>query len=134
MTNWRHTRQGKAPAAVQSSLLVTAAAAAAAAAVAAAVGCTAPWGSLPILGHQAHVAGPRCAGAGATGALLIPSLDASEAQRQLSTGDEVRLQQSGALLRFCTRTVTVAIGKCSASNRILQLQSAFGAGCLQGCT
>ena len=105
MTGQRHTRQGKAPAAVQSSLLVTAAAAAAAAAaVAAAQGCTAPQGSLAILGYQACAVWPRCAGAGAAGALLCPSLDAGEAKRQLSIGDKVRLQQSGAPLRFCTRT------------------------------
>lgn len=128
MTSWRHTRQGKAPAAVQSSLLVTAAAA-----VAAALGCTAPRGSLAILGHQARVAGPRCAGAGVTGALQIPSLDASEAKRQLSIGDKVRLQQSGGPLRSCTMMVTIAVVKHSVSDRTLRLQPGVVAGGLLGC-
>ena len=105
----------------------------AAAAVAAALGCTAPRGSLAILGHQARVAGPRCAGAGVTGALQIPSLDASEAKRQLSIGDKVRLQQSGGPLRSCTMMVTIAVVKHSVSDRTLRLQPGVVAGGLLGC-
>lgn len=126
VTSQRHTRQGKAPAAVQSSLLVTAAAAAA-------LGCTALLCSLAILGHQVCAAWPRRTGAGAAIALLCPSLDAGEAECQLRIGDEVRLQQGGAPLRFCNRTVIVAFGKRSSSNRTLRLQPGTGAGCLQGC-
>ena len=37
--------------------------------------------------------------------LLCSSLDAGEAEGQLSIGDKVRLQKSGALLRFCTTKI-----------------------------
>ena len=137
MTGQRHTCQGKTPAAVQTSLLVTAAAAAAAAALGctaaadAALGRTAPWGSLAILGHQARAAWPQCAGAEAVGRLLCPSLDAGEAKRQLRIRDKVCLQQSGAPLRSCTMTAILAVVK--RSSRTLQLQPAIVVGCFQCC-
>ena len=127
MESQRRTGQGEAVLALGFSFL------AAAAAAAAALGCDASQGSLAILGHCACTAWPQHTSTGAKGTLLRPSLDAREAERQLSIGDKVHLQQSGALLRFCTTTITVAIVQRSTSDRTLQLQPVIVVGCLQGC-